>query len=155
MALTDAAVPAAPAAEPAASGGSGREALLAFTQQLARQLDGSHTYLYCAPEIPSKKLANALSSYAAVYAVDPQDILVLCDKTITGTGRDGFLLTWNALISSENGSFALKDIKELEPSTSIWTGKITLQPGNRTFISIAPDKELTAFCEGMNKLLKG
>ena len=30
-----------------------------------------------------------------------------------------------------------------------------LQPGNRKFLAIARDDELTAFCEGLNKLLKG
>lgn len=143
------------AAKEAPSDGPGREALLAFVQQLAPLVNKTNTYLYCAPDIPPKKMANALSSYAQSYGLDPKDILVLCDKTVRGTARDGFLLTWDALISSEKGVFPLKEIGRMEPSTSMWNGKITLQPGNRKFLTIGPDKELTAFCEGMNRLLKG
>lgn len=143
------------AAKEAPSDGPGREALLAFVQQLAPLVNKTNTYLYCAPDIPPKKMANALSSYAQSYGLDPKNILVLCDKTVRGTARDGFLLTWDALISSEKGVFLLKEIGWMEPSTSMWNGKITLQPGNRKFLTIGPDKELTAFCEGMNRLLKG
>ena len=143
------------AAKEAPSDGPGREALLAFVQQLAPLVNKTNTYLYCAPDIPPKKMANALSSYAQSYGLDPKDILVLCDKTVRGTARDGFLLTWDALISSEKGVFPLKEIGRMEPATSIWNGKIILQPGNRKFLTIGPDKELTAFCEGMNRLLKG
>ena len=143
------------AAKEAPSDGPSRAALLAFVQQLAPLVNKTNTYLYCAPDIPPKKMANALSSYAQSYGLDPKDILVLCDKTVRGTARDGFLLTWDALISSEKGVFPLKEIGRMEPSTSMWNGKITLQPGNRKFLTIGPDKELTAFCEGMNRLLKG
>lgn len=143
------------AAKEAPSDGPSRAALLAFVQQLAPLVNKTNTYLYCAPDIPPKKMANALSSYAQSYGLDPKDILVLCDKTVRGTARDGFLLTWDALISSEKGVFPLKEIGRMEPSTSMWNGKITLQPGNRKFLTIGPDKELTAFCQGMNQLLKG
>lgn len=143
------------AAKEAPSDGPGREALLAFVRQLAPLVNKTNTYLYCAPDIPPKKMANALSSYAQSYGLDPKDILVLCDKTVRGTARDGFLLTWDALISSEKGVFPLKEIGRMEPSTSMWNGKITLQPGNRKFLTIGPDKELTAFCQGMDQLLKG
>lgn len=143
------------AAKEAPSDGPSRAALLAFVRQLAPLVNKTNTYLYCAPDIPPKKMANALSSYAQSYELDPKDILVLCDKTVRGTARDGFLLTWDALISSEKGVFPLKEIGRMEPSTSMWNGKITLQPGNRKFLTIGPDKELTAFCEGMNRLLKG
>lgn len=143
------------AAKEAPSDGPSRAALLAFVQQLAPLVNKTNTYLYCAPDIPPKKMANALSSYAQSYGLDPKDILVLCDKTVRGTARDGFLLTWDALISSEKGVFPLKEIGRMEPSTSMWNGKITLQPGNRKFLTIGPDKELTAFCQGMDQLLKG
>ena len=124
-------------------------------QQLAPLANKTNTYLYCAPDIPPKKMANALSSYAQSYGLDPKDVLVLCDKTVRGTARDGFLLTWDTLISSETGAVPLKEIGRIEPPTSMWSGKIILQPGNRKFLNIARDDELTAFCEGMNKLLKG
>ena len=137
------------------SGGIDRAALLAFVQQLAPLASETHTYLYCAPDIPPKKLANALSSYAQSYGLDPKDVLVLCDKTVRGTARDGFLLTWDTLISSETGAVPLKEIGRIEPPTSMWSGKMILQPGTRKFLAIARDDELTAFCEGMNKLLKG
>ena len=136
------------------SEGTDRAALLAFVQQLAPMANKTNTYLYCAPDIPPKKMANALSSYAQSYGLDPKDVLVLCDKTVRGTARDGFLLTWDTLISSETGAVPLKEIGRIEPPTSMWSGKIILQPGNRKFLNIARDDELTAFCEGLNKLLK-
>ena len=86
--------------------------------------------------------------------VDPADVLVLCDSTVRGSARDGFLLTWDRLISSSEGCFALKDMECLEPSTSNWTGHITAQPGNRKVLAVGKDKELTWFCEGLNRLLK-
>ena len=134
--------------------GPGREELRAFTEQLARQVGDRHYFLYCAPEIPPKKLTNALTSYAKNMDVDPADVLVLCDSTVRGSARDGFLLTWDRLISSSEGCFALKDMECLEPSTSNWTGHITAQPGNRKVLAVGKDKELTWFCEGLNRLLK-
>lgn len=144
-----------PAEKEISSEGTDRAALLAFVQQLAPLANKTNTYLYCAPDIPPKKMANALSSYAQSYGLDPKDVLVLCDKTVRGTARDGFLLTWDTLISSETGAVPLKEIGRIEPPTSMWSGKMILQPGNRKFLAIARDDELTAFCEGMNKLLKG
>ena len=144
-----------PAEKETSSEGTDRAALLAFVQQLAPLANKTNTYLYCAPDIPPKKMANALSSYAQSYGLDPKDVLVLCDKTVRGTARDGFLLTWDTLISSETGAVPLKEIGRIEPPTSMWSGKMILQPGNRKFLAIARDDELTAFCEGLNKLLKG
>jgi hypothetical protein len=47
--------------------------------------------VYLAPNIPLKKLHNALDSYSA--GLGPDDVLALLDDTIFGSGKDGALVT--------------------------------------------------------------
>lgn len=47
--------------------------------------------VYIAPNIPLKKLQNALESYG--HGLKPSDVLVLLDDTIFSSGKDGLLLT--------------------------------------------------------------
>ncbi|MCH3950910.1 MAG: zinc-ribbon domain-containing protein [Acidaminococcus sp.] len=148
--------PLAAQENPVAGGSAGpsEESLRAFVEQLSQQVGSDPTYVHCAPHIPEEKLQNVLTSYAQNMSLAPEDILVLCDSTIRGSARDGFILTKDYLISSEKGPFALKDIEWLETPESLFHAHMYVHPGKREFLSIPPDKELRAFCEGMNKLLK-
>ena len=47
--------------------------------------------IYIAPNIPLKKLHNALESYG--HGLKPSDVLVLLDDTIFSSGKDGLLVT--------------------------------------------------------------
>jgi len=51
--------------------------------------------IYFSPDIPKKKLANALNSYAT--GAQEEDSLVLIDDTLSGDGRNGALLTSSVL----------------------------------------------------------
>jgi hypothetical protein len=55
--------------------------------------------LYFRPDIPAKKLKNALAGYAKGVAAD--DVLVLADDTVMGSGKDGGLLTHTGLFGHE------------------------------------------------------
>lgn len=59
------------------------------------------TYFY--PDIPSKKIANVLSSYARNYGIKPGDILMLSDNTLFGSAKDGAIFTTKGIIASEDG----------------------------------------------------
>ncbi len=131
-----------------------QEALRAFVRDLAAGLDDSPTYLYCAPRIPEKKLHNVLKSYAKGLGIEADEVLVLCDNTVFGSAKDGFILTAKDIVSSEAGLVPLAEIERVEPSQSMWGGKMLLNPGGKVLAIVPPDKELTSFCEGMNRILQ-
>lgn len=55
--------------------------------------------IYIAPNIPLKKLHNALDSYGD--HLKPSDVVVLLDDTIFGSGKDGLLVTESHLLVKE------------------------------------------------------
>lgn len=57
---------------------------------------------YFAPDIPQKKLANALQKYAP--SVDPDRVIVLHDDTLFGGGKEGFLITDSAFYAHNLGN---------------------------------------------------
>lgn len=70
-------------------------------------LDGTHSLvtqdkLYVHPNIPAKKIRNALESY--VHNTKPEDIMVLVDDTLFGSGSDGVALTKKGLFIKPNNS---------------------------------------------------
>lgn len=60
------------------------------------------TKFYFAPAIPAKKLKNALKSYAPELQED--QVFILLDTTLFGSGKDGLLLTEDTLF--EKSSFS-------------------------------------------------
>jgi hypothetical protein len=74
-----------------------------------RILDGN---IFFSPNIPKKKLKNALNSYA--NDAQEEDALVLIDNTIWGSAKDGILLTSTAIYANAVPSiniFSINDIK--------------------------------------------
>ena len=79
--------------------------------------------LFMKPNIPSKKLTNALQSYVHLALIragqttsfQPEQIVLLFDDTVFGSAKDGFVLTENFIIvkaAFEDPSLTfLKDIK--------------------------------------------
>lgn len=63
-----------------------------------KEWDWSYDKIYVKPNIPSKKLNNALS-YAS--GVVPEDVLILIDDTVFGGARDGILVTRDAIYCHE------------------------------------------------------
>jgi hypothetical protein len=72
--------------------------------------------IYAHPNIPGKKLAGAISSYAK--NVEPSEVLILIDNTVLGGAEDGVLVTRDAIYakqSFENAKFLpLKVINSIE-----------------------------------------
>jgi len=58
-------------------------------------------HFYFQPNIPSKKLANALEAYAR--DVMPEDVLVLFDNTAFGSAKNGAILTETRLYAHDDG----------------------------------------------------
>jgi len=74
----------------------------------------SYDGIFTKPNIPSKKLKNALG-YAS--GVNPNDVLILIDDTVFGGAKDGMLVTRDALycheIMTPMRKICLGDIKEI------------------------------------------
>ena len=73
--------------------------------KMVSALDGTHSLvtqdkLYVHPNIPAKKIRNALDSY--VHNVKPEDVMVLLDDTLFGSGSDGVVLTKKGLFIKPN-----------------------------------------------------
>jgi hypothetical protein len=65
-----------------------------FTEKYSREFEGFDK-LHMLPNLPSKKLANVLNTYAE--GVKTNDILLLFDNTVLGSANDGFLMTDEAI----------------------------------------------------------
>jgi hypothetical protein len=80
--------------------------------------------LYVTPDVPEKKVRNALSDYAT--AVDATEVLALYDATLSGTGSDGAVFAPERFVFQNNDfqsaqSVQYKDLVGVE-STSRWFG---------------------------------
>ncbi len=75
--------------------------------------------IYIVPEIPEKKLNNALKSYGK--DVSPESVLALYDDTLFGSASDGFLFTGEKMLHNEYGTFLYSDIKSIEYIENITT----------------------------------
>ena len=78
--------------------------------------------IFPAPDIPSKKLGNALKSFAP--SVSANDVLVLIDDTLFGGCKDGFLITREAIYAKEFMSEPVK--KVLSPDLQFLLDEKTL-----------------------------
>lgn len=87
---------------PSSAGASAEEGAHAdLAASLASQLGTrwGFTRIYCAPDIPLKKLSAALSNYG--QDLSPDDVVVLIDNTVFGGGKEGVLLTTQELRAKE------------------------------------------------------
>lgn len=70
--------------------------------------------IYISPDIPDKKMNNAISTYAK--EVEPEYVLVVIDTSMFGSAKDGLLFTGNKIFCSNVGnkkSFELSKITEI------------------------------------------
>lgn len=70
---------------------------------------------YIAPDIPEKKLQNALKFIAS--GIDASDVIGLVDGTLFGTAKDGLVFTETTFFSrygNESASFDYQKIKKVE-----------------------------------------
>lgn len=68
--------------------------------------------VYVKGRIPEKKLKNAVSTYAKNFL--PQDILALCDLTVWGSAKHGWILTSTQLIGNADEGFDVIDIAKIK-----------------------------------------
>ena len=110
----------------------------------------SESSIYLHPNIPMKKLVNAIASYANY--VNPMDVMVLIDETLFGSAKEGMLLTQDHLYFKgflEDGKcFDLFDeIDEIETIT----GKEILINGHKVITFTQPPQQaIKEFCDLIN-----
>ena len=75
--------------------------------------------IYIVPDIPEKKLNNALKSYGG--DVSYESVLALYDDTLFGSASDGFLFTGEKMLHHKYGVFLYSDIKSVEYVEEITT----------------------------------
>ena len=107
--------------------------------------------IFIAPNIPAKKINNALSSYAS--SISPEDVLVLIDDTLWGGAKDGCILTTSEIYAKE----FMGEIKTKVLSSDL---KITLENkklfiNDQVFINFTMPNEssLKLFVSAIKKLL--
>lgn len=96
---------------------------------------------FFAPNIPSKKLQNAINKYASEIA--PKDVLILLDETVLGSAKEGLLVTEDVIYCKSIGqkikAVKLKDIAEISHQSK-FTGRF-LCINNENFIPISQAKQ--------------
>ena len=119
----------------------------AIVESYRDRLPGRRTYLW--PDIPAKKLHNAISTYAA--DVTESDVVALLDGTVTGNAKDGALLTATDLYGHEVsgagthvGLGALHSVA-MEPHAS---GAVVKVDGRRVFSAgLVDETHVEAFAD--------
>ncbi|QKJ04889.1 hypothetical protein [Yersinia mollaretii] len=95
----------------------------------------SRIYVY--PNIPAKKLSNALASYKSNLAED--DVIVLIDNTMMGSGKDGALICRNGIVIRDSFDDASRYMFDTLDSIKIEGVKLYLD--NKKVISFSmPNK---------------
>lgn len=135
------------------TGNGRREAILTFCREFPKKISGRPFYFRCIPDIPEKKLSNAMASYGAQGGIRPDDVLVLCDCTLFGSAKEGFLLTADRLVST-TGSFALEECGEILPAKGTFDSKVVLMPQNVVVADMPPSDEQTLFVQFFNEIVK-
>ena len=83
-----------------------------FTEKYSREFKDFEK-LHMFPDLPGRKLANVLKSYAEGVSTD--DILLLFDNTLLGSANDGFLMTDQAIYwHNANGPFKTLELTALD-----------------------------------------
>lgn len=99
---------AAPASRAAAPG---PQQMIEFLR--ARGVGASSSHIFLAPNIPPRKLSGALEG----YDLDPEEVILVIDDTLMGSGKDGAVLTATHLLVkaafASPARFALRDIRVL------------------------------------------
>ena len=75
--------------------------------------------IYIVPDIPEKKLNNALKSYG--NDISYESVLALYDDTLFGSASDGFLFTGKKMLHNEYVTFLYSDIKSVKYVENITT----------------------------------
>ena len=94
--------------------------------------------IYTAPDIPDKKLKNALRSFAP--GVEPKDVLLLADDTVFGSAKEGLIITRDAVYGKESWECPRK-IQLFKNTTVSVKGSKVLCINNYDFITLTQHKD--------------
>ena len=98
-------------------------------------------------------MSNAMASYGTQGGIRPEDVLVLCDCTLFGSAKEGFLLTADRLVST-TGSFALEECEKIIPAKGTFDSKVILMPQDVVIADMPPSDEQTLFVQFFNEIVK-
>ena len=80
-------------------------------------------YVYIHPNIPLKKINNAIDSYGN-SDIRPEDVMILLDDSVFGSAKDGVLLTkdfiFAKLSSNKPVFFKIDNIKTIDSSGLVY-----------------------------------
>ena len=121
--------------------------------------------LFIKPNIPSKKLANALHSYVHLALIragqttsfQPEQIVLLFDDTVFGSAKDGFVLTENFIIvkaAFEDPSLIfLKDIKTMSWESTLFSNNLYFNGSKIIDLTQTNKKDMMALCTTLQRYL--
>lgn len=92
-----------------------------------------------APNIPQKKLCNALESYAR--GINPEDVIVLVDDTVWGNAKNGLTVTSNKLFCKEILQSPVEVTLSAETKVSIVNSREVHIDGRKFCSLVTPSKE--------------
>ncbi len=121
--------------------------------------------LFMKPNIPSKKLTNALQSYVHLALIragqttsfQPEQIVLLFDDTVFGSAKDGFVLTENFIIvkaAFEDPSLTfLKDIKMISWESTLFSTNLYFNGNKIIELSQINKKDMMMLCTTLQRYL--
>lgn len=74
-----------------------KEKILSVLKKFEEKVRDNSVFFY--PEIPEKKMLNAIQKYAP--SVELEDVLVLVDDTVFGSANEGFLITKDLICANQ------------------------------------------------------
>lgn len=129
------------------------EAVKQIVQAYSTQIKDSHIFFQ--PDIPRKKLRNALTSYAK--GAQEQDTLVLVDNTVFGSAKDGALLTPTALYTHNQMEQPKRiEISEIETVSFSkgWISRLLVNNTNILETNIPEKDAMRQFTEMLREIVK-
>lgn len=94
--------------------------------------------IFFRPDIPRRKLAGAISDYAA--GVPEQDVLVLVDNTVFGGAGDGLIITPTLFAAHDIAETPVRipiaEVRDLRLDVGVFTGNKIYFNGDRLLVTL-------------------
>jgi hypothetical protein len=124
-----------------------------FTQKYSHEFKGSDK-LHILPDLPARKLANVLKTYAE--GVNTKDILLLFDNTLMGSANDGFLMTDEAIywhnMKSPFKTLKLTALDHVMCERSVTVSELSLNHTERIRTGLLTEETLEAVTEMLKEI---
>lgn len=140
---------------PTSAGPSNAEAVIpSFIEEIRERVKDKK--VFCRPDIPEKKLNNAIRSFAE--DIDNSEVLVLVDSTLFGSASEGMIITAYSLhakdLAGPPRSYNINEINEVAFRQSMLSPAITIN-GNDFFLTAGIGKDaMVILAENLNVLCK-